>query len=113
MSNIELVSYKEYPSDQYTKAICTLLIDGKYCVCFGKKSGKDGQSWWKPATFSVDEGGGTKKYVDGFCMDSNSANEKMLEFVKQCEKNRGGVSVKASDVPFIQREVANEQPLPF
>ncbi len=104
MINIELVSYKEYPKDQYTKAICTICLDSKYMVAYGKKIGKDGQSWWKPATFSVDEGNPQKTFVDGFLMDSNKANTAILDFIRNIEK---------SQTPTSMSEVAANNGLPF
>jgi len=103
MNNLELVSYKEYPQDQYTKAICTICIDGKYNVSYGKKLSKEGKSWWAPATFQVTENG-AKEYVDGFEMDSNKANEKLIEFVKSQAKALSATSMS---------EVAIDQQLPF
>ncbi len=106
MNNIELVSYKTYENDVYTKAICCICLDGKYLVSYGKKVGKDGQSWWKPASFSVDEGSGSKKYVDCFCMDSNKANEQILDFIRNAEKTQAPRATSMS-------EVAANNGLPF
>jgi hypothetical protein len=86
MNNIEIVSYNEYPLDAYTKAICTLLIEGKYLVAYGQKMMKDGGVFWTPATFSVQESETGKKFIDGFSVDSKSLNNKLLDYVRQQAK---------------------------
>ncbi len=106
MSDIELISYKEYLSDQYTKAICTICLDNKYLVSYGKKLGKDGQVWWKAASFQVDTGGGVKAYVDSFEMDSNKAKEQILEFIRNADKAHGSKSA-------LNSGVAETSALPF
>lgn len=114
MNNLELVSYKEYPQDPYTKAICVVCIDGKYNVAYGKKLTKEGKSWWAPATFQVMENG-TKTYTDSFEMDSNKANEKLLEFVKQSAHNSPEERLMrhVDALPKSMDEVADVQGLPF
>lgn len=104
MNDLELVSYKEYPLDQYTKAICIVCIDGKYNVAYGKKLTKEGKSWWAPATFQMADSAGTKEYVTSFEMDSNKLNEKLLDFVKAAAQ---GMAPRSMD------EVADAQGLPF
>lgn len=117
MSNIELVKYEEFPNDQYTKAVAVLCVDGKYNICFGKKSTKDGGSYWSSPSFGVVDSKGTKEYYEGFAMDSKKEDQKFKDFIKQCEdKLRVNSSLpRAADVPFIQRqaEVAANDGLPF
>ena len=107
--NIELVSYREFPSDQYTKAVCTVCLDGKYNVSYGKKITKDGKSFWAAATHGVSGDGGAKEYIAGFELDSNKENEKILAFVRSAASQAQKVPVEAS----LQQEVANQQDLPF
>ncbi len=117
MSNIELVKFEEYPHDQYTKAIAVLSIDGKYCVCYGKKQMKDGGTYWASPSFGVSDGNGGKEYFEGFSMDSKKEDQKFKDYIKTCEdKLRVNSSLpRAADVPFIQRqtEVAANDGLPF
>lgn len=103
MSNLELISFKEYPQDQYTKAICTLCIDGKYVVSYGKKLTKEGKCWWQSASFSVTDGV-SKQFIDGFSLDSKKENEKILDFIRQCEKGQQ---------PTSMSEVAANDGMPF
>lgn len=92
-NNLELVSYKEYPQDKYTKAICIIRIDGKHVVAYGCKVGKNGNPWWAPASHSVDDGSPTKAFIEGYMVDSRSEEKKVLEFVRECAKQN-------SDLPF-------------
>lgn len=111
MSNIELVKYEEFEEDAYNKAICIICVDGKYNIAYAQKVTKDGRSFWAPATFQVTKGG-AKQYIDGFVLDSNKENEKLLEAVRQFAKNAS--LQKTSDVPFIQRlEASANEGLPF
>jgi len=105
MSNYELVKYEECPSDQYVKALCTILIDGKYCVSYVKKTTKDGNTFWSAMSMGIQDGE-KKRYHDAFFMDSMSANEKLLDFVRGCEKAREAK-------PTSMDEVANAQAMPF
>src|SRR5215475_3028152 len=82
---LELISFKEYPEDQYTKAVAVVCLDGKYNIAYGKKITKDGKCWWGTASLQVTENG-KKEYIDGFSMDSNKENTKILEFIKGVEK---------------------------
>jgi len=103
MSNYELVKYEEFPSDQYAKAVCTILIDSKYYVSYVKKMTKDGNTFWASMSMGIQDGE-KKRYVDAFCMDSMSANEKLLDFVRGCEKTREAEP---------KHEVADAQAMPF
>jgi hypothetical protein len=114
MSQIELVKFEEYPHDQYTKAIAVLSIDGKYCVCYGKKQMKDGGTYWASPSFGVADGNGSKEYYEGFSMDSKLEDAKFKAFIKNAEDKLRG---KAADLPKVQPqsmdEVADSQGLPF
>lgn len=104
-SNIELISYNEYPKDEYTKAICTLCLDGKYVVSFGKKCSKEGKMWWQTASFNI-KNDNEKLYVDGFSLDSKKEHEKILDFIRLCEKG-------VTQTPTSMSEVAANDGLPF
>jgi len=112
MSNIELVKFEEFPSDPYVKAVAVLCVDGKYNVCYGKKSTKDGGQYWSSPSFGVVADGGAKEYYEGFSMDSKKEDQKFKDFIKQSEEK---LRPRPSDVPFIQRqaEVAANEGLPF
>lgn len=110
MSDLQLVKYEEFLNDQYTKALCTILIDGKYLVTYGKKQYNNGGSEWKTGSFGVDCGLEKKKYVDSFMIDSSSENMKLLAFVEDCEKTRGG---KSAQKPNSMDEVADAREMPF
>ena len=111
MSNVELVKYEEFEEDAYNKAICIVCVDGKYTIAYAQKVTKDGRSFWAPATFQVTKGG-VKQYIDGFELDSNKENEKLLEAVRQFAKISS--QPKSSDIPFIQRlEASVNEGLPF
>jgi hypothetical protein len=108
MSNLEFVSYEEFPTDQYTKALCSFRIDGKYLAVYGKKLYKDGGMSWKAASHCVNANG-AKKYEDGFSMDSKSDEKKILEFIRECEKKHASkfidelpkeASVHSEELPF-------------
>ncbi len=115
MNNIELVKYEEFPNDPYTKAVAVLCVDGKYNVSFGKKSAKDGSTYWAAPSFGCASDSGSKEYYEGFSMDSKKEDQKFKDFIKGCEDKLRGNSLKLtkSDVPFIQRGVADEQGMPF
>lgn len=95
MSNYKLVDFKNTPQDNYTKAICRVLIDDKYIVAFFKKQFNDSCEW-KAAKVGVDVGQEKKKYYDGFAIDSQSENIKLLAFVEQCERE----AAPQGEVPF-------------
>ena len=103
MNNLELVSYQDYPQDQYTKAVCIVCIDNKYVVAYGKKVTKEGKEWWQSASMSVTKDG-VKQFIDGFCLDSKKENEKILDFVRSVEKGQQ---------PTSMSEVAPNDGLPF
>jgi hypothetical protein len=108
MSNLEFVSYEEFPQDQYTKALCTIRLDGKYFAIYGKKLYKDGGMSWKTASHCV-TANSSKRYEDGFGMDSISEGKKILEFIRECEKKHSSkfidelpkeASVVSEELPF-------------
>lgn len=114
MSNLELISYKEYPSDQYTKAIATIRIDDKHVVSYAKKMTKNGNEFWAPATHSVTENG-EKKYVEGYLNDSRSVDREIMDFVRSSSKlpRKADPSVHANQPPRSMDEVADNGALPF
>lgn len=114
MSNLELISYKEYPSDQYTKAIATIRIDSKHVVSYAKKLTKQGNEFWAPATHNVTENG-EKKYVEGYLNDSRSVDREIMDFVRNASKlpRKSEPSVYAKEMPKSMDEVANNEALPF
>lgn len=115
MSNLELISYKEYPHDQYTKAVCTIRIDGKHCVSYGKKMTKQGNEFWAPATHNVTENG-EKKYVEGYLLDSRMEEREVMEFVRNAGGNKLPRKAEPSvfgGQPISMSEAAESQSLPF
>lgn len=94
--NFELVSYKEYPMDKYTKALCSILLDGKYLLTYGQKMTKDGRVFWSMPTHSVQETETEKEFVDGFSIDSKSLNTQIIEFVRQQAKQEQYKQLNAS-----------------
>ncbi len=105
MSNIELISYKEYPQDQYTKAIATIMIDGKHVVSYAKKATKTGNEFWTSATHNVMDNG-EKVYVDGYLNESRSMGKQIMDFVRNVKKG-------PSALPTSMDEVAEAQGLAF
>ena len=108
MSNLEFVSYEEFPQDQYTKALCSLRLDGKYPPSTEKNSTKTVAWHGKSASHCV-SANGAKRYEDGFGMDSKSEEKKILEFIRECEKKHASkfvdelpkeASVHSEELPF-------------
>ncbi len=109
--NFELISYTEYPDDQWTKAIVEVCIDGKYNIAYGKKVKKDGAVMWKPASHNVTKDG-VKEYIDGFKLDSNKLDTQLDDFIRQSAKTAQYNTVKASQNPSISVS-EDSMPPPF
>lgn len=109
---IELIKYEEFPNDPYTKAVAVICVDGKYNVSYGKKSMKDGSTYWTAPSFGVFSGNGNKEYYEGFSMDSKKEDQKFKDFIKNCEDE---ILRRAVALPKSQSmdEVADTQNLPF
>ena len=94
--HLELMSYEQYPEDQYTSAVANVRIDGKYIVAYFQKKSKDGGLFWAPASTSVTKGG-AKAYVQGFMMDSRFEEKKLTEFVNSATTKGGATSTQTSN----------------
>lgn len=131
MNNFELISYKQYPEDPYTKAIARVRIDRKHVVVYAKKEAKNGGAFWCAPSVSVTENG-EKKYLSAHKLDSEVENEMLIEFIEEAVKQGAGGKIQqqgsvfphglptnsAPDYssmppPRSMDEVANQQALPF
>ncbi len=111
MSNLELISYKEYPSDQYTKAIATIRIDGKHVVSFAKKLTKTGNEFWSSPSINVNDQG-DKVFIPGYMVDSRMEEKEMMDFVRNCSKLPKKAEASVHAKPTSMDEVANDT-IPF
>jgi hypothetical protein len=109
MSNIELISYKEYPADQYTKAICIMRLDGQHVVSYGLKIFKNGGMSWRSASHSVTDNG-VKENIEGYMAESRSREKQIIEFCKETARTHGAAPVAESAMPVSQPQNDN---LPF
>lgn len=115
MRNLELISYKEYPQDPYTKAVTTIRIDGKHVVSYAKKMTKSGNEFWSSPSANVIENG-EKVFISGYMPDSRSDEKQIMDFVKNCGKlpHKASPSAHATPVPARSMdEVADAQGMPF
>jgi hypothetical protein len=105
MTEIVLIDYKEYPIDEWTKALCTILVDSKHMITYGKKCTKDGKQFWAPAIHSV-KSGTTKVFVEGYLPDSGSMKKQIISFIEKIENDH-------HSKPTSMSEVAQDDGLPF
>lgn len=92
--NLQLISFKEYPKDQFTRAICTLCIDEKHMVSYGKKILKDGREFWATANHSVQDDDNKKIFIEGYLPESRSMEKQIKDFITDSEKkSRSEVAV--------------------
>ena len=89
--HLELMSYEQYPEDEYTTAVANIRIDGKYIVAYCQKKTKEGGQFWAPASISVKKGG-AKTFVQGFMLDSRFEEKRLIDFVSTASKNQGALS---------------------
>ena len=115
MQNLELISYTEYPHDQYTKAIVTIRMDGKHIVSYAQKMSKDGKVFWAPATINVVDSQNQKQYIEGYLLDSRGDELKLMEFIKESAKKVQYAQSLGNPLPAKAEAVAgqNNEPLPF
>ncbi len=126
MSQYEYLSYREFSNDEYTKVVITIrenLFDEKgkpkpKLLNFGRKEMKNGGVFYGNMSQGVKKDDGQKEYFKGCEPELKSDSLQLDAFIESIAKCKGDPAVvsvqsKVADVPFIQREVANEQPLPF
>ncbi|SRR5258708_7096870 len=97
--DLQLISFKDYATDPYTKAICSICIDGKHVVSYGKKIMKDGREFWTTANHSVQENG-VKSFVEGYLPESRSMEKQIKDFISKAERDFKGEVPKDSEIPF-------------
>ncbi len=97
--SLQLISFKEYTSDPYTKAICTVCIDEKHVVSYAKKIMKDGREFWATANHSVLDNG-VKAFIDGYLPESRSMEKQIKDFISKSEKDSKSEVVKDDALPF-------------
>lgn len=113
MTQITLIDYKEYPEDDWTKALCTVLIDEKHMVTYGKKVTKEGKKFWASANHSV-KSGGNKVFVEGYLPDSGAMKKQILSFIERVEDQQVIKSAIPHTPPTSMKEVADvQEELPF
>lgn len=123
MKSFELESHEFMKEDAYIKEIALIkFIYDTDCfyVPFFRKSTKDGNLFWSVSSTGVTQYG-TKKYIDGFQLDSRNKERQVKEFlekrsweVKQEEKihyPHGLVANKA--IQSTAMKEAQEEPIPF
>jgi len=113
LNKIELVSYEEFPEDEYTLAIATVCIDNEHVVSYAKKKTKEGNFFWSTPTIGVKKGG-SKVYVECYLNNSRIKEKKILEFIKEKTRTlaQGGRVELTASLAANQNEASNEQ-LPF
>lgn len=108
----QLVSYQEFPEDQYTLAVAEILIDNAYTVAYAKKKTKEG-FFWAPPTIGVTQNG-QKKYFQGYLIESRTREKQILEFIKNATRSfsNGNTVAMTGTIAPTQGDSANEH-VPF
>lgn len=83
-SPYQLISYEEFPEDQYTMAVAEISIDQQHVVAYAKKKTKEG-FFWGPASIGVTKNG-QKKYYHGYMIESRIREKQILEFIKNATR---------------------------
>lgn len=109
----QLISYEEFPEDQYTMAVAEVMIDNAYTVAYAKKKNKEGNFFWGVASIGVTKNG-VKKFYQSYIIESRSREKQIIEFIRNSTRslsNGNGVAMNASITP-TQGDSANEH-VPF
>lgn len=113
MNKLELISYEEYPDDQYTKAVAIIAIDNEHVVAYAKKKTKDNNYFWAPPSIGVTKNG-SKVYIDCYMNNYRIKEKQIQEFIKEKTRmlSQNSVSFQGSISNTPQEAAGNEQ-LPF
>jgi len=67
---IKVVSYEQFPEDNYTKELVYIEIEGKYRVAYVANLGKNGNIYWDPVKIGI-MCDGKRKYFSSMIFDSS------------------------------------------
>lgn len=111
MSKIEFVSHESFPSDEYTKELVYLCLEGKYRVAYVRKQAKAGGMYWGVPTVGVTKPGG-KEFFPAFVQDSNFLERDIRDFLeKRSWEGRSAAAARPSDP--MPSEPENFGEIPF
>lgn len=92
MSDLRVISFKEYPIDPFKKqkvnitAVCTVCIDEKHLVAYAKKVSEEGRAWWAAANHFVRDGDKNIS-IEGYLPESRSMDKQIKDLLEVAEKN--------------------------
>lgn len=82
-NNFEFKSYIPTPTDQYMLGLAKVKLYGKVVANFKHVKTKDGTGdFFCPASYTITDAGGEKKYISCVMLDSRDDEEALMEFIR-------------------------------